>query len=361
MKNYLLLLLLPVCINCTYAQDKSFLFYVEEDINPLLQFANANDQNYTMGLGFGYASFQFDGTYVFKPIEAINRIFIPESFRDEDNLLAPSLALPPSLTLNGTGFTPDELRDSNVIANDRPYAFLLYLSSKKFYLKDKSFISTELNLGIVGLNIGKWVQTNIHNSMNDNNTHEPYMPEGWHNQISNGGEPTLLYTLNYEHLIVESTFFEFKAGAQGMIGYYTGANLQAGARFGLLDNRKWMQSYTPLGSGNKARGSGKEAVGSENDKKKFELFLFGSIKPTAILYNEMLNGGFRHSNHTLNWNETNHLILEWNTGLGLSVPICKKSNSLDLFWAINAGRTSEIKTSLSRAHQWGGIYITYTF
>lgn len=348
MKNYSLLFLLFLCFENTYSQDDSFLFYVDEDIKPLLQFANANDQNYTMGLGFGYASFKFNDSYAFKPIESINYIFVPKKIRSHDN------SLPPSITLNGTAFTPDELRDSNVIYNDRPYAFLLYLSTKKFYSKERSFISTEFNIGIIGLDLGKWVQTSIHNVMNDNNTHEPYTPQGWHNQISNGGEPTFLYMFNYEYLNIKRTYFEFKTGAQGMIGYYIGANFQTSARLGWLDNSKWMGSYNPLGGGNKN-------FNKNNNKKKFEFFLFGSLKPTTILYNEMLNGGLRNSNHTLNWNEINHFILEWNTGLGLSIPTHKKSNSLDLFWAVNAGRTSEINTSLSRAHQWGGIYITYVF
>lgn len=346
-KKYLLLLLLFASIKCTYAQNNSILFYIDEDIKPLLQFSEANDQNYTMGLGFGYASFWLKDSYVLKPIEAIDYIFVPKQFRNNDNIV------PPSLTLNGTAFTPDDLTDSNVIPEDRPYSFILYLSSKKSYLKERSLFSTEFNLGIIGTDIGKWVQTSIHNTMNDNDTHDPHTPRGWHNQISNDGELTLLYSLNYEHLFVKECFFEFKAGAQGMIGYYSGANLQFATRFGLLDNRKWMQSYTPLGSGNKGKNI--------DNKKKMEAFIFGSLKPTTMLYNQMLNGGFRHSNHTLNWNETNHFIIEWNTGIGLSIPLCSKNNSLDLFWAVNTGRTSEINTSLSRAHEWGGIYITYTY
>jgi hypothetical protein len=348
MKKKLLLLLLPIVINFTYAQDKSILFYIDEDLNPLLQFANAKDQNYTMGLGFGYASSCLDGSFVMKPLTAIDHLLVPKEFRAYESLM------PPSLTLNGTAFTPDDLTVSNVIDNDRPYAFLLCLSSKKSYLKGSSFISTEFNLGVIGLDIGKWVQTSIHKSMNDNDTKDPRTPRGWHNQISDGGELTILYTLNYEHLMADETFFEFKVGTQGMVGYYTGANLQAATRFGWLDNSKWMESHAPLGSADKGK---KSPVA----KKKFELYLFGSLRPTTILYNEMLNGGFRHSNHTLDWQETNHFILEWNTGLGLSIPICKKSNSLDLFWAINKGRTSEINTSLSRAHEWGGLYMTYTY
>lgn len=348
MKIFFLLSIFLIINTNAYAQDDSILFYTDEDLKPFLQFSKANDQNYTMGLGFGFASPKLNGSYIFRPVDLIDRIFIPEKFRSNDSLL------PASITLNGTAFTPDELRESNVITEDRPYAFLLYVSTKKLYLKDKSSFSTEFIFGILGLNLGKWVQTGIHKLMNDNNTHEPYIPRGWHNQISNGGEPTFLYTINYERLALQSAYFEFKYGGQGMVGYYTCANIQASVRFGLLDSQKWTQNYSPLGSGNKI-------FKNMEDEKKFEFFLFGSIKPTVFVYNEMLNGGFRHSSHTLSWNQVNHFVVEWNTGVGLSIPTYNKTNSLDLFWTVNAGRTSEINTALSRAHEWGGIYVTYTY
>src|SRR5690606_27335164 len=331
-------------------QDKSILFYLDEDLKPLLQFSKDNDQNYTMGLVFGYASQNLNGSMIFRGIEFIDHKTLPARFTNSD------VSLQASLTLNGTAFTPNDLRAGTIIKEDRPYAFLLYTSLKKQYLHNREYIATELNIGILGLDLGRWVQTNIHEALNKNDTQEPYTPRGWQHQISKGGEPTLLYAVNYNKLLEQKSFFDLKYGAQAMLGYYTNVNIEIAGRFGILDKNNWTRNYTPLGTGNKNRMLSMKGV----KKRKAEAFLFVSIKPSVVLYNQMLNGGIRKSAHTLSWNETNHFVLEWNSGIGTTIPTAN-ANSLEVIWVVNSGRTSEINTPLARSHQWGGIYLSYNF
>lgn len=49
------------------------------------------------------------------------------------------------------------------------------------------------------------------------------------------------------------------------------------------------------------------------------------------------------SAHTLSWNETNHFVLEWNSGIGTTIRTANL-NSLEVIWIVNSGRTSEINT-----------------
>jgi hypothetical protein len=369
MKKTILLLLLLAIINQLHAQNepdkdkkpkiqnKSFVLYTDEDLNPLLQFSNARDQNYTMGLGLGFTHPYFKNSLVFKANEYLTGKLLGKSVVSDNGSFK---NLSPSLTLNGTAFTPDDLQSYSVINGDRPYAFLLSLSTKEFFLNQDSntFYSSEFVYGILGLRLGETVQTAIHKLMNDGNTHEPFIPRGWPHQISDGGEPTFLYSLTRQKLISENpeghnNFYELKWGWQAMAGYYTAANLQLGGRIGLLDNRNWPITFDPLASGNKKR------FDETANRGKFELFLFGSVRPSVMLYNEMLNGGFRHSDYTLGFDEVNHFILEWSSGIGITIP--GKCLTTNIAWAFNSGRTSELNTSFSRSHQWGGVYLTFNY
>ncbi|MBK0380771.1 lipid A-modifier LpxR family protein [Mucilaginibacter segetis] len=334
-------------------QNRSIMIYTDEDLNPILQFSNARDQNYTMGFGGGFTNPKLEHTLLFKPGEWLTKLFTGRYvYKAEVDHLSPGLSI------NGTAFTPDDLQSYDVIAGDRPYAFLLGLSAKQIYLNGSTneLYASDFVYGVLGLRLGQTVQTAIHKLMNDGNTHEPFIPRGWPHQISDGGEPTLLYSLSYEKLLTTNspggnTFYELKWGWQGMAGYYNGANVQLGGRLGILNNDNWYMNFNPMGDMNKGIYAKK--------KRKFELFVFGGVKPSVMLYNELLSGGFSHSDYTLGFNQLNHFILEWESGIGVTLPC--KTLTTNITWAFNSGRTSELNTAYSRSHQWGGIYLTFSY
>lgn len=338
----------------------TFHLYTDEDMNPIQAFPKSSDQNYTMGFGFGFSSLKFKPWCVFKPLTALDNWIIGKSITQSSN----TTVLPPFISLNGTAFTPDSLRAVDPVRNDRPYAFLLTLSTRRGYVDNSKNIvyNSELNIGALGLDIGKWVQTAIHKSMNDNNTKNPYNPEGWHNQIGKGFAPAFLYALGVGKRIASlpsntknnRAYFDMKVGGAGSVGYYTQLQGAASFRFGLLDSRNWIREFNPLGNMNK----NDNGADIKKQRQLFEIYLFAAGRPTFMAYNAMLNGTiWRKSVHTLSWQETNHLIMEWNTGITTHIPLNDKKCALDISWVFNAGRTSELNTNLARAHYWGGIYL----
>ncbi|MNU14579.1 hypothetical protein D3C71_26920 [compost metagenome] len=353
---------------CSYSQQetnsdnpekkrKSFRLYLDEDINPLQLFPSSTDQNYTLGLGFGFSNSSYINSPLFYPISKMDQWILGKRNTNKEGVAL----IDPSWMVNGVAFTPDDLRSKSPVYDDRPYAFLLGFSTKKGYvIPDRRLaFQTELNIGALGLPIGKWVQTGIHKLMNDNNTHSPYNPEGWHNQIANGFSPVFLYSADLEKLIIgnpsvengERSYFNFKVGGGASVGYYTQVHGMATVRVGLLNSKNWIQNFNPLGNMNQLTGIPK--------KDMWEVFLFAAARPTFMAYNTMLHGTpLRNSVHELRWNQTNPWILEWNTGIQCHIPF-SKTRSMDFTWAINSGRTSELKTDLKRTHYWGGVYLVF--
>lgn len=384
MKNLILCSLLSFSVFLVSAQNKdskrqdnshSILIYTDEDFKPIQLLGPANDQNYTMGFGFGYSAPIFNRSVIFKPNRFIAKVILGKTYLNNDSLIE----LSPQLSLNGTAFTPLDLRSKVPILGDRPYAFLLALSTKKTFLdekRDQVFVS-ELNIALLGTKIGQWVQTKIHQDLIKDTANTP-IPMGWDNQISKGGELTFLYSLSYERLVcgfADNTrnLFEMKYGLQATVGYYTGASASLSARFGLLDKRNWFRNYSQLQNYNKLLGRRGERVNLEKIEKgekaskysgvaKTEVFVFGMIRPAYNFYNELLTGGFSDKGYRLSASQTNKFRLEWNLGIGLTIPHCKCNNSsFGIAWMLNAGRTSELNTPYRRNHQWGTINLAYNF
>lgn len=361
---------------------------LDEDLKPFIPLENPSDRDYTMGLAFGGTHRNKTNGYIYRPGKWINSKIMKRKLKDSVGVLE----LSPGWIVAGTAFTPDDLQSKTPVFNDRPYSFLLYLSTKQNTLQifKHRMYTSELNMGFIGTPIGKWVQTAIHKAQNDGDTKDPHTPMGWGNQISNGGEPTFLYSISREDLITtnkvkyeqERSYFELKHGLKLMGGYYTGATYRPTIRIGILDPRNWFRNINILDNGNKDITTRQKAeadfnlglISAEERKRitdsefkkdyylaprKWELFLFGSGGATAILYNQMLNGKFRdteRSKHTLSFNETEHLIFEWNTGIGLGIPIGTKM--LNLLWTAHAGRTKQFNLPLATSHKWGAFAIS---
>ncbi|OQP63079.1 hypothetical protein A3860_03655 [Niastella vici] len=98
-----------------------------------------------------------------------------------------------------------------------------------------------------------------------------------------------------------------------------------------------------------------------NEKKKtFELYTFGSLRPQFTLYNALLNGQFRKSAHTIDFHDMRHLILEFDGGVAVSIPI-QKRNLLEFKLRLS-GRSPEFKLPkrLPRWHYWGGLELSFS-
>jgi hypothetical protein len=95
--------------------------------------------------------------------------------------------------LGSTNFTPSRLTEPAPIHNDRPYASLLYLGAGyQASAFGDVLAESEFRFGVLGTNIGHYVQTRIHRVCCPEK-----IPQGWDNQIGDGGSPTFLYHLRY--------------------------------------------------------------------------------------------------------------------------------------------------------------------
>jgi hypothetical protein len=340
-----------------YDQDYTLEWYGLKKLN--------EDRNYTMGLGLYYSSISLGKCFVFKPEKWINKLLNHRMFSKGISLKSqPSY----SLMLADGAFTPDSLPARYIITNDRPYASITYLQMNivnSNYKPYRNYISS-FSVGLLGIPVSREVQTYLHKQMNDHDTKPPRTPRGWHNQISKGGELTFAYSYAKEMLLTkkyingvnpEKSFgLEVKHGYKYSLGYYTYLGYEVDARIGWFNARNWTYNINPLSNNDKAFLStlGKDHI------RPFELYLFQSIRPVFILYNALLNGQFRESAYKVNSAHTRHLIVEFNSGLGVGFGIDKRS-SVD-FKIKFSGRSPEFKLPgrLSRFHYWGGLDMIFS-
>ena len=123
-------------------------------------------------------------------------------------------------------FTPQNLAAAQPLHDDRPYANLLYAASSEVALDETrgaAFQST-LAVGVLGLPVAEAVQRAVHSVVGSTE------PHGYSHQISDGGEPTFMYSVSRYWLLAESTYrghpYSLRFGAGASIGYLTEANLE---------------------------------------------------------------------------------------------------------------------------------------
>jgi len=349
----------------------------------LQMFGLNEDRNYTMGLSFKSGSNTTGMKKIFSPLRFINRTLGYKKMSDTSNYYYWMIA-------NGA-FTPDSLQDYSIIKNDRPYASITILQTgSSYYNIDKHIFTTNsFSAGIIGTGLARIMQTKIHNLMNDHDTKDPHTPRGWPHQISRTGEPTFLFTSQREILAAPDRVkalltlssvlpapppkakwgLEFKYGYKYSLGYYTDANLLFQFRAGFINPLNWTVSTNSNGDVNQLResissanpGAGNNIVNNLWKKHQFEGYLFGSIRPKLMLYNALLYGQFYNSPHVLSFSEAEQFIVEFDGGLGFTIPCKDKSKAFNLKIRIS-GRSPEIKfeTRPVRWHFWGGIELSHS-
>jgi len=186
----------------------------------------SGDQNYTMGLAFRGFGAWVDRARLTAPVEGLDWLFGASKLHDRfGESQGMEYIEDHGITFGCTAFTPRRLEIAAPILNDRPYASLLFLSVSRATVDPyaRRMIKTDLTIGMLGLNIAKSVQTSIHTSRRRNHPGSltPYDPQGWPNQISNGGEPTLKYTAKFLQNLSASAAHDLTLHTEGSLGYYT--------------------------------------------------------------------------------------------------------------------------------------------
>lgn len=243
------------------------------------------------------------------------------------------------------GFTPEDINQAQPTKDDRPYASLIYVSSSTEtydYARDVSWNSS-LTIGLLGLNLVGKLQEHVHEATDGDK------PQGWSHQISDGGEPTLRYTLARQSLLYQDTQgFEIKHSTQASLGYITEASWSISARYGDI--------HTSWASFNPELVNYGEQSAQTTKTKLSEHYFWAGLALKARAYNAFLQGQFRDSDVEYSHDEIHHGILEaW---LGYTVAF---ENGIRLTYTLR-GHTSELKDGIGDRHVvWGGINVAKTF
>jgi hypothetical protein len=263
-----------------------------------------------------------------------------------------------------SAFTPDSLNERAPLADDRPYASLTGIGVRVLSVdaaNHRSAWTSELVVGMIGLNLARNAQTYIHRRLqNLPSKPEPYDPLGWHNQISNGGEPTALYRLSYDRFVLgdpptpgSHKNFQVSAGASGSLGYYTTASANVGARLGWFVSEFWENA--PSMSGNMNQSLGRNA----HRGRRAELFAFVNVRPRLTLYNALLQGQFRRSAVRVRSVEVERLQYEHEVGVTGYVPL--GCFGVQAAWVPLVLRTRDALNVQYSTHRWGTATIGMSF
>ena len=318
---------------------------IEENSSWALAFDNdilvpgSRDQDYTYGFNVTFAGKSAEEQFLslHQPLDWVNEVSGFQRFMNS--------GLNASKTEYGLfGFTPEDISQSAPQQDDRPYASLIYVSSShESYEPDRevSWQST-LTLGVLGLGIVGDIQDGVHNIANGST------PEGWDNQISDGGEPTARYSISRQSLLYKSgSGVELKNTYQASAGYITEVSWSLSARLGKIQT-PWV-SFNP-----ELTSYGEKAI-PNSSVRVTEQYGWAGISLKARAYNAFLQGQLRDSVVTYDSDELNHAIVEAWIGYTLAL-----TNGYSFTYSIR-GHTSELKDGVGdRAVVWGGILLSKT-
>ncbi len=260
-KQYFLVLLLGNCL--PIIGQTTFTLSSEQDILVVPSSLN-EDRNYTMGLSIEFSNLLFNSVWHHYP----QRVVQKSLFKDSKLFIS-------SIGLMATGFTPENLAETNPVIGDRPYAFLIGINTSSTFHKVDKNNRFQLNTirtvyGLMGTDIGRRVQTAIHEW--DFITRP--IPLGWGNQIGDGGSFTGLIDIStIKSLRKCINPFEIspnncKIRWDGVLeygaslGFYNRAYVGTGGRIGFIDLGDAFGFYNAFGS-----------LASANKKKGFRLFV----------------------------------------------------------------------------------------
>lgn len=251
-----------------------------------------------------------------------------------------------------TAFTPERISRNAPLYGQRPYASLVYMGNSRQYIDANTGHSrvSSFTLGILGLPIAQELQKGIHKLLDGKE------PKGWDYQISDGGEPTLRYSVAWNNILdanysSDGIEYEFVTTHKLNIGYLTDAAWGLSARIGRLETPWW--SFSPQ-LAEYSEYSKPSAI--LPDKRRREYYVWTGFNLRARLYNVFLQGQFKDSPVTFKSDELNHIIGDAWIGV---------TTEFGDGWRASyfmRGQTSEIKNGPSDHNNvWGGLILGRTY
>lgn len=288
----------------------------------------SRDQDYTYGLSLLHTGTDLADEFYFAPLNLIDGVLdLDKSSRQ-------------ALEFGLYGFTPENIESSSANPDDRPYASLVYAAtrSERVYPLSGTVISSQLTLGVLGLDVVGDLQKGLHSVINGDS------PQGWRHQISDGGEPTFRYSLARQQLLGQPTGrLEVKHTQSISVGYITEASWGLNFRTGQL-NSAWHNFHPEQAS--------YAETSAQLNNRTAERFFWAGIALKARAYNAFLQGQWRDSAVEYSNSGLRHLIVEaW---IGYTHGF---ANGMFVSYGLR-GHTSEIREGAGdRNVLWGGLML----
>jgi hypothetical protein len=361
----------------------------------------ASDQNYTMGLSYGQSRQGLpDSGLPLALSQALRWVDRVSTLHPLDNS---TRGLSSAWMLASSNFTPDDIKVSAPIQGDRPYASLLYMSSSHLTSMDRGegaqtppdLVRTQLQVGVLGTGIGREVQTGIHKVCCPDR-----LPQGWDNQIGQGGALTFLY--GYDWFRTLASYSGKHMASQGLVsagaelGYYT--RVKASAAWMIGADPETVQKL-PLGphAGRPAdqlvsnagaapqvmpATPGLAVLGPVIDTKLLGLApeqtpaplspprrsrpwgLWAEYEISGIAYNQMLQGAWAGRNAVkYKLGDMEPFVHRVTVGVELTSVLRCIQSAFDVrgdsnLYLTKSWRTRDLKRSPTAVHAWGGLVFT---
>lgn len=203
-----------------------------------------------------------------------------------------------ALQFGAQAYTPEDKKSHAPIYNDRPYAGLFSLTSSRMTVTDagQTAWSSALTVGVLGTSLGKELHRGFHSLIGSQK------PNGYSHQISEGGEPTLKYTVRRQALIAKYRSVgggraDWKWGAEASVGYLTEAGVMVSGRWGKISSPWW--SLYPERS---------EYYAPPSSSIDGDLYLMYGGGAHLRGYNVLLQGQFRHSDVKFSSSEVERVV-----------------------------------------------------
>ena len=326
------------------AYNTGWEFYFDNDVF----LGSSKDRNYTGGLALTLAG-RRAAEYPFSLDPLLGGLERLSGYHELNE--RPRLFRRHSIEFGLTLFTPDNITSKAPIHDDHPYANLLFIANSRISvdLEQERMYQSNLLLGLLGTSVGEQVQKQIHRLT------DSVIPQGWDNQISDGGELTFKHSLSLHQLLLShqaSLSYDLRGGLEAGLGHTTDLRASLTGRWGKLSSDWW--SFTPHQNEyiNLGQTLSDNALQESNTP---EFYLWGGLQLKYRFYNALLQGQFRHSEVSFDRDQLKPLILSaW---LGITKTF---ANGLGLSFVAQA-QTSEIDLPDRRNAVWGGLVVSRIF
>ncbi len=324
--------------------DTGWSLHIDND----LFFPAHRDQQYTGGLGLTLSGRRaVDYWYSLDPfLTALNNWSGFSSLYEDD----PHYRLH-SISFGVEAFTPADTRTTLPIYNDRPYANLVFLSNTQLNvnLEERLIYHSNFSLGVIGSELGENFQKELHRVLGNE------VPQGWENQISDGGELTAMYTITRQRLhLVEHPLNGMTAELRSVLGASVGTSTEVGFGFGGRLGRittPWWE-FAPVFGDYLNLGT---PFASRPHTGEKELFLWAGVIVRYRLYNALLQGQFGDSAVAYSAGDLVPLLTEGALGVTWE-PVKQWTLSLSL-----RSRSSEFRNNSGMNTDWGSLTLSYCY